>query len=100
MKRSDKLAQLLTAMLADFGASWKFIFLFLLSGGGWMLWNSLAATHAYHFDEYPFIFMNLALSFLAAIQAPVIIMASNYQAKRDRKEIHEILERVKRLEHK
>ena len=100
MKRTDKLAQLLTGMLADFGASWKFIFIFLATGASWMTWNTLPATKAWHFDEYPFIFMNLALSFLAAAQAPVIIMAANHQAKRDRKEVHEIAERLKKLEDK
>ena len=90
MKRSDKLAQLLTAILADFGASWKFIFLFFVFIAAWIVWNVAPETKAYHFDEFPFIFLNLAMSFLAAIQAPVIIMAANHAARKDRKELHEI----------
>jgi uncharacterized membrane protein len=74
-------------LIATFGGSWTFIFLF----GGWLAcWvvvntEILAAPHA-AFDPYPFIFLNLILSMLAAIQAPVIMMSQNRQAARDRLE--------------
>ena len=63
----------------------------------WVTWNVLPSTKQYHFDEYPFIFLNLAMSFIAAAQAPVIIMASNYQSKKDKKQIEEISQNVKKI---
>jgi uncharacterized membrane protein len=63
--------------------SWTFILLFLGFLGVWALINTeLLGSGA--FDPYPFIFLNLILSMLAAIQAPVILMAANRQAARDR----------------
>ncbi len=69
--------------IARVGGSWGFIIAFL---GFLVLWSAVntlvLATHA--FDPYPFIFLNLLLSMLAAIQAPVIMMSQNRQAARDR----------------
>jgi uncharacterized membrane protein len=63
--------------------SWTFILLFLGFLGFWALVNTeMLGSGA--FDPYPFIFLNLILSMLAAIQAPVILMAANRQAARDR----------------
>jgi uncharacterized membrane protein len=63
--------------------SWTFILLFLGFLGVWALINTeILGSGA--FDPYPFIFLNLILSMLAAIQAPVILMAANRQAARDR----------------
>ena len=63
--------------------SWTFILLFLGFLAVWALVNTeLLGSGA--FDPYPFIFLNLILSMLAAIQAPVILMAANRQATRDR----------------
>ncbi len=75
----DKLAD----TIATFGGSWKFIGIF----GGfilvWMLVNIVVlATRA--FDPYPFILLNLILSCLAALQAPVIMMSQNRMEERDR----------------
>jgi uncharacterized membrane protein len=67
--------------VAAFGGSWPFIFLALVAIAAWMLINA-AATKA--FDPYPFILLNLVLSCLAALQAPVIMMSQNRQAARDR----------------
>ena len=47
-----------------------------------MTWNALPTTA--HFDPFPFIFLNLALSCLAAVQAPIIMMSQNWQADKDR----------------
>ena len=49
-----------------------------------MGWNELTRGHPLAFDPYPFIFLNLMLSMLAAIQAPVIMMSQNRAAARDR----------------
>jgi uncharacterized membrane protein len=69
--------------LADFAGSWTFITIFAVVFFAWIAMNTIVlATRAY--DPYPFIFLNLVLSALAAIQAPVIIMSQNRQEERDR----------------
>jgi len=50
----------------------------------WMGWNVLSRGFGMAFDPYPFIFLNLVLSTLAAVQAPIIMMSQNRQAARDR----------------
>ncbi|MFB3779606.1 MAG: DUF1003 domain-containing protein [Bryobacteraceae bacterium] len=67
--------------VAALGGSWKFILLFLGFMSLWLLYNGEAARS---FDPYPFILLNLVLSCLAAIQAPVIMMSQNRQAAKDR----------------
>ncbi|MGX7418772.1 DUF1003 domain-containing protein [Carnobacterium gallinarum] len=69
--------------IAKFGGSWSFIFAFLFVLITWIIINSIA-LFAKPFDPYPFILLNLILSCLAAIQAPVIMMSQNRQEKRDR----------------
>ena len=68
--------------IARFAGSWAFIFSFTGLLILWMIVNTLLASKA--FDPYPFILLNLVLSMLAAIQAPVILMAQNRQADKDR----------------
>lgn len=69
--------------VARFGGSWTFIASFGLFLALWVVSNVwLLRTHP--FDPYPFIFLNLLLSMLAALQAPVIMMSQNRQAIRDR----------------
>ena len=71
--------------VARFGGSWTFIVLFLGTLGAWAVLNSVVlAWYSAAFDPYPYIFLNLMLSMLAALQAPVILMAQNRQATRDR----------------
>jgi uncharacterized membrane protein len=70
--------------IADFGGSWSFIAVFALVMLCWMLLNSYVLA-ARPFDPYPYILLNLVLSCLAAIQAPVIMMSQNRQEARDRK---------------
>ncbi|AFM40693.1 putative membrane protein [Desulfosporosinus acidiphilus SJ4] len=72
--------------IAQFGGSWRFITCFGIFLFAWMVWNVLLLTKAFHFDEPPFILLNLCLSFLAAFQAPVIMMSQNRQAARDKHE--------------
>lgn len=69
--------------IAKFGSSWPFIFLFVVILGSWILLNTLHFL-GLSFDRYPFILLNLVLSCLAAIQAPIIMMSQNRQATRDR----------------
>ncbi len=68
--------------VAAFGGSWPFIFLFGGFMASWMLWNSLAGGWA--FDPLPFMFLNLFLSTIAALQAPVIMMSQNRQSSKDK----------------
>jgi uncharacterized membrane protein len=68
--------------LADVAGSWRFIFSFGLVLGIWVLLNTVALIH--HWDKYPYILLNLFLSMLAAIQAPVIMMSQNRQEAHDR----------------
>ncbi|MFH1624165.1 MAG: DUF1003 domain-containing protein [Pseudomonadota bacterium] len=69
--------------MADFGGSWIFICLFTLILFAWMFANSYVLVTR-PFDPYPFILLNLILSALAAVQAPVIMMSQNRQETRDR----------------
>lgn len=74
----------LSDRMAAFGGSWTFIVLFALVLAGWVLLNSFLLAGARAFDPYPFIFLNLVLSMLAAIQAPIIMMSQNRQSAKDR----------------
>ncbi|QCB55183.1 DUF1003 domain-containing protein [Sphingopyxis sp. PAMC25046] len=79
--RGDRLADKVAAV----GGSWGFIIAFSLVLVGWMLLNSEVLEHfGLAFDPYPFIFLNLMLSTLAAVQAPIIMMSQNRQAAKDR----------------
>ncbi len=69
--------------IAAFGGSWPFIGMFGLFLAVWITLNSVLARRDV-FDPYPFILLNLMLSTLAALQAPVIMMSQNRQSARDR----------------
>jgi uncharacterized membrane protein len=69
--------------LSTFGGSWTFIIIFGVFILIWMSINTWMLVKS-SFDPYPFILLNLVLSCLAAIQAPIILMAQNRQAERDR----------------
>jgi uncharacterized membrane protein len=69
--------------IADFGGSWTFIGIFFLIIVLWMGINSFV-FYTHPFDAYPYILLNLVLSCLAAIQAPIIMMSQNRQEDRDR----------------
>ena len=68
--------------VAAFGGSWRFLIGFGVVLVAWVLTNLLLRGEAP--DPYPFIFLNLLLSMLAAVQAPVILMSQNRQAAKDR----------------
>ena len=67
--------------VASFGGSWPFIFIF---GAIMVTWMGINIVALAHFDPYPFILLNLVLSTLAAIQAPIIMMSQNRQATKDK----------------
>lgn len=74
--------------LASFGGSWRFIIIFAVILLSWIAINSYFLLSR-PFDPYPFILLNLILSCLAAIQAPIIMMSQNRQEARDRKRAEE-----------
>lgn len=77
------LGQKLADRVAAFGGSWTFIFTFFVFMVVWMIINIwLLASKA--FDPFPFILLNLILSCIAAIQAPIIMMSQNRQEQKDR----------------
>lgn len=77
------LGQRVADRVASFGGSWTFIIIFGIVLVAWMFLNSIILARK-AFDPYPFILLNLVLSCLAAIQAPVIMMSQNRQAAKDR----------------
>ncbi|GMA59653.1 DUF1003 domain-containing protein [Alicyclobacillus fastidiosus] len=78
---TDRLAD----RIASFGGSWSFIIIFAIVLAVWILWNTLPFIPL-RFDKPPFILLNLCLSFIAAFQAPIIMMSQNRQAARDKHE--------------
>jgi len=77
------IGQRLADRLAAFGGSWKFITIFMVVLFGWIILNSIVLITR-RFDPFPFILLNLILSCLAALQAPVIMMSQNRQESKDR----------------
>ena len=76
--------QKISDKVARFGGSWAFIISFFIILILWILFNSIAPSKD-DFDPYPFILMNLILSCIAALQAPIIMMSQNRQEEKDRK---------------
>jgi uncharacterized membrane protein len=79
------LGQRMADHLASFGGSWAFLGIFFAVLIAWMIYNT---ERAQPFDPYPFILLNLVLSCLAAVQAPVILMTQNRLAAKDRLDAH------------
>jgi len=69
--------------MAEFGGSWTFIGIFAFILIGWIAFNSILLMRR-PFDPYPYILLNLVLSCMAAIQAPIIMMSQNRQEAKDR----------------
>lgn len=80
MSFGDRLAD----SVAAFGGSWTFIILFFVVLFAWITSNTIVLGSDKAFDPYPFIFLNLVLSMIAAVQAPIILMSQNRQAEKDR----------------
>jgi uncharacterized membrane protein len=76
--------QKISDKVARFGGSWKFIISFIVILILWIVYNILGPKKD-NFDPYPFILLNLVLSCIAALQAPVIMMSQNRQEEKDRK---------------
>jgi uncharacterized membrane protein len=85
-EQSLTFGQRLADRIAVFGGSWTFILLFLAALASWIVLNTaiLGRAGGRPFDAYPYIFLNLILSMLAALQAPVIMMSQNRHAAKDR----------------
>lgn len=79
-KESRKVGDLVADKLTKIAGSWAFIILFVLFLLGWILLNVYVFKDL---DPYPFILLNLVLSCVAAIQAPIIMMSQNREAKKD-----------------
>jgi uncharacterized membrane protein len=77
------LGQRLSDKVASFGGSWTFIISFCCFLMVWVIVNSIA-WFGFTKDPYPFIFLNLILSCIAALQAPIIMMSQNRQEEKDR----------------
>lgn len=111
-KRKLSLGQRAADFLTKWAGSWAFILTFLIFLTLWMIANVLMWIN--HWDPYPFILLNLVLSCIAALQAPIILMSQNRSNQRDRlraeydyqvnrkaeKEIQEIKKTVNRIEGK
>lgn len=82
-KEKYTLGQRAADTIAKFAGSWAFIFSFTGVLVLWMVFNVILAAKA--FDPYPFILLNLVLSCVAAIQAPLIMMSQNRQEEKDRR---------------
>ena len=79
------IGQKMADKVASFGGSWLFISIFMGVMFVWILLNSFILIKlSRSFDPYPYILLNLVLSMLAAIQAPIILMSQNRQAYKDR----------------
>lgn len=76
--------QRLADKIASLGGSWSFILIFLVTLISWMVFNTIVLKKTEVFDPYPFILLNLVLSTIAAIQAPIILMSQKRQAAKDR----------------
>lgn len=87
LRQQLSLGQRVSDIISQFGGSWKFIFFFFLFLAVWISINIWFLINR-PFDPYPFILLNLILSTLAAVQAPIILMSQNRFAERDRIQAH------------
>jgi uncharacterized membrane protein len=85
-EESRSFGERLADRIAAFGGSWTFILIFMGAVVLWIVFNTVLLLRAggQPFDPYPFILLNLFLSLVAAIQAPIIMMSQNRQAAKDR----------------
>lgn len=82
-KEKSSFGDRLADRIAEFGGSWTFIIIFLSVLISWITFNSKYFLSK-PFDPYPYILLNLVLSCIAALQAPIIMMSQNRQEKKDR----------------
>lgn len=79
MTKGDRFAD----KLSEIAGSWTFIFLFIAFLLGWIILNTVVLVEGEAIDPYQFILLNLVLSCVAALQAPIIMMSQNRQAEKD-----------------
>ena len=79
MTKGDRVAD----KISEVAGSWSFIIIFVLFLVGWIILNTIILTNGSEIDPYPFILLNLVLSCIAALQAPIIMMSQNRQAAKD-----------------
>ena len=79
MTKGDKVAD----KISEVAGSWTFIILFILFLVGWIILNLFVLRKENRIDPYPFILLNLVLSCIASLQAPIIMMSQNRQAAKD-----------------
>ena len=79
MTKGDRFAD----KLSEIAGSWTFILLFIAFLLGWIILNTVVLVEGEAIDPYPFILLNLVLSCIAALQAPIIMMSQNRQAEKD-----------------
>ena len=85
LEENRRLGERVADRIASFGGSWTFILLFLSLLLAWIGLNTVVLSRVGRpFDAYPYIFLNLILSMLAALQAPLIMMSQNRHAAKDR----------------
>jgi len=83
LKTKETFGQKVADDVTKFGGSWTFIIIFILVLATWIILNTVPLFFE-PFDKFPYILLNLALSCLAALQAPIILISQNRQADRDR----------------
>ena len=79
MSMGDRIAD----KLSEIAGSWTFIIIFIAFLVGWIILNTIILSKGEEIDPYPFILLNLVLSCIAAVQAPIIMMSQNRQAEKD-----------------
>lgn len=83
--------------IAELGGSWTFIFLAAIFFSAWIALNTLAVCQMIAWDHYPFILLNLVLSFLAAFQAPVILMSQKRCERKQDQAYRHLFAEIKEL---
>lgn len=83
--------------VSEFGGSWKFIITFSLIMVTWIILNALSFFEFMAWDKFPFILLNLVLSFIAAFQAPFIMMSQNRAEKKQDEAYRQLFYEIKDL---
>lgn len=83
LQTSNRFGERLADRIASFGGSWTFLICFFVFLVVWMIFNSILIRR-HPMDPYPYILLNLVLSCLASVQAPLILMSQNRQEAKDR----------------
>ena len=82
LAKTNTIGKVIADKVAQVGGSWAFVITFVTGLVGWMIINVMQ-LFGWHFDPYPFILLNLVLSCISAIQAPIIMMSQNRAGEKD-----------------